>query len=325
MAKKKTSHMSLRTRLLVLIPLPVIAVAIFWAGSQPREGLFESEPDAAWSATTGPLSLPADLPSSGFVLADTVQHFDADNLYLKINGHDVTFFRFGFELLTFASYAGEADAFIDVYAYRMTGRPNALGVYAFERADDRENLGIADAGYTAGGATFFYRGPYYVQVIPAGKENSTAPAMAEILDSLRVVIPAPVEPLSALSWFPDEHRVSNSDGYFPDNAFGTDFVSDIYTTDYELDGSTATVFLHRSDTAQNMYERYGEFLTENAESEGVQQVAGQELVTFLDYGDRVWLFQFDSYFGGLLGDVEISAMKTLAANVVNHLRRSAQD
>ncbi len=319
MAKKNASNVSLLTRLLLLIPLPIIAVLVFWAGSEPREGLFDSEPEKTGSAARAPLSFPSQLPTSGFVLADTVQQYNSDNLYLKINGHDVTFFRFGFELLTFASYAGPGDTYVDVYAYRMTGRPNALGIYSFERSDEREDLSITDAAYRAGGATFLYRGPYYVQIIPSGDEEQTSTAMAEVLDSLLVAIPAPTEPLSALAWFPDQNRISNSDGYFPDNAFGTAFVEDIYTTDYKIDGSAITVFLHQSDTAQAMFNQYRAFLTENADDTGVKEIAGQEFVGFLDYGDHVWLFHSNSFFGGVQGDAEPAAIRTVAQAVIAHL------
>jgi len=304
MARKRKSSVPLWVRLVLLIPLPVIALLVYWAGQKPREGLFESAALSKFLTSAAPeqkLRLPLHLPQSGFLLADTLQVYTSENLYEKINGHDVAFFRFGFISLTFTSYAAAKDVMVDVYAYRMDRRENALGIYAAERSDQRENLEIVDAGYKSGGAVFFYRGPYYIQVIPSEPSAVIEGALAEIIDSLSRLIPAPSEPLAALGRFPPEGRIENSDGYYPDEAFGTDFVGEVFTTQYRLGDKTVTVFRHQSDTAKTMFERYREFLNQSAEPKGTITVDQTPVYRYADYGEKVWIFAADGVFAGLMG------------------------
>ena len=133
MPRKHQSRISLGVRVLLLVPLPIIAFLIYRAGQTPRHGLFEAELIAATGAS---LNLPTHLPGSDFTLVDTVQVYNEKNLYEKVDGHDVAYFRFGFVSLTFASYSADGAAFVDCYAFRMNRRESALGIYANERSDE---------------------------------------------------------------------------------------------------------------------------------------------------------------------------------------------
>ena len=268
------------------------------------------------SDTPPTLRFPRQLPGSRFTLADTIQSYTKENLYVKIDGHDVAFFRFGFVTLFFASYAGGSGAVLDVYAYRMDRRENALGIYAAERSDIRETLTIAEAGYESGGAAFFYRGPWYVQIIPSGDPDALAGARQEIIDSLDRLLPSPSAPLTGLTWFPSTDRIENSDGYFPDNAFGVDFVGDVFTAEYQLGGEKITAFCHQSDSAAAMHDRYREFLANNAKPQGETVINGVEVSQYLDYGEHVWIFTTGDSFVGLTGSATPEQLKELAGDMV---------
>jgi hypothetical protein len=271
------------------------------------------------------LNLPAYLPTSDFRLADTVQLFNPDNLYVKIDGHDVAFFRFGFVALTFATYAGKGDDLIDVYVYRMNRRENALGIYAAERSDQREDLEIVDGGYRSGGAVFFYRGPYYVQIIPSEPGPRVETAMTEMTDSLSQLIPGPASPLDALRGFPAGHRIANSDGYFPDNAFGTDFVGEVFTTHYRSGEAIITAFRHQSDSVKAMFARYREFLDGSATPEGQTSVAGVEVYRYADYGESLWILLVDDVFAGINGEFSAEAGEELIGRLIMALRQQVSE
>lgn len=319
LAKKHNSRAARWLQFVLLLPLPIIAFLIWRSGGETRRGLFESALSAAGTpASMLPikLHLPAHLPGAGFAMADTSQYYDEENLYVKIDGHDVAFFRFGFVSLTFAAYAGEDGAVLDVYAYRMDRRENALGVYAAERSDDRTNLSVAEAGYESGGAVFFYRGPWYVQIIPSGGGVGVTATAQEMLDSLCRIIPVPTAPSAALAWFPAAGRVENSDGYFPDNAFGVDFISDVFTTQYYAGGGLMTVFRHWSDSAGVMLKQYCDFLTANAEPHEAKDIAGVTVARYIDYGEQIWLFVIDDSFIGLTGSAPEDDMEKLANELI---------
>lgn len=319
MARTQKSRVPLWVRIILLVPLPVLAFFVLRAGDNPREGLFESElTDSAATASGAPaaLPLPVYLPGSDFRLADTIQVYDRENLYIKIDGHDAAFFRFGFVSLTFASYAGGENTIIDVYAYRMDRRENALGVYAAERSETRENLARAEAVYLSGGAMFLYRGPWYIQIIPSGGGTGMEAARTEIADSLSSLIPAPGEPLAGLEWFPPAGRIENSDGYFPDNAFGVDLIGDVFTTEYQVSGATVTVFRHQSDSASVMFDRYRDFLDQHAEPQGALTSGGIVVQRYLDYGEQLWIFTHEDIFAGLMGTAKAEEMEKLLGELV---------
>ena len=318
MSRKQKSRIPLWVRIALVIPLPIIALLIYWAGQNPRTGLFESEALSrqATSAKAVALHFPATLPGSDFRLADTVQFYTSENLYEKIDGHDVAFFRFGFVSLSFALYAGAENVFIDVYVYRMNRRENALGIYGFERSDERDNLAVVDGAYRSGGAMFVYRGPYYIQMIPSEVSPAVELALAEIADSMFQSIPAPGEPIAALSRFPASGRIDNSDGYFPDNAFGTDFVGNIYTTQYSSDEAILTIFRHQSDTAGAMFERYREFLSQIAGVKEKITIEGIDVHRFEQYGEAIWIFAVENVFVGLSGRMSVAEGKQLVGEMI---------
>jgi len=327
MARKRKSPIALWVRIILLVPLPAIAIWIYLAGQNPRSGLFESAAltGQAMAAPARSLHLPANLPSADFRLADTIQFYNPDNLYVKIDGHDVAFFRFGFVSLTFASYSGRGDDLVDVYVYRMNRRENALGIYAAERSDQRENLDIAEAGYRSGGALFFCRGPFYAQIIPSGPGAEIDAAMAEITDSLSQLIPAPASPLAALEMFPTEGRIVNSDGYFPDNAFGTDFIGEGFTTKYRVGEALITAFRHQSDSADAVFARYQKFLNESSTAEGRIQVDRVEVYQYSDYGESLWILTFENVFAGMTGQFSAAEGKELVGRIITASRGAATD
>jgi hypothetical protein len=319
MPRAKTSRVSWGARAALLIPLPVIAALVWWVGQRPREGLFDSralsQPGAP-GVTVPELSVPAYLPDADFRIVDTTQVYTPETLYEKIDGHDAAFLRFGVVSLTFASYAGAGGTAVDVYAYRMNRRENALGVYAAERSEERQNLSIAEAGYKSGGAVFVSRGPYYLQIIPSVGGPAAEAAVSEIIDSLSQSIPAPVEPLAMLGRFPPEGRVPNSDGFFPDKAFGTEFVGEIFTTQYRVGDNTVTAFVHSSDSAQRMYERYREFLGHSANALGVINIDAVEAQRFESYGEETWILLRDPTFAGFTGTLTLESGRELAKKLI---------
>ena len=63
-------------RLLLLIPLPIIALLIYRSGQTPRHGLFEAELMAGGGSGDVSLSLPTQLHQAGFTLTDTIQVYN---------------------------------------------------------------------------------------------------------------------------------------------------------------------------------------------------------------------------------------------------------
>lgn len=308
MPRKHKSRISFGVRVLLLVPLPIIAFLIYRAGQTPRHGLFEAELMAAAEA---PLELPNHLAGSGFTLVDTIQTYNEKNLYEKVDGHDVAYFRFGFVSLTFASYSADGAAFVDCYAFRMGRREGALGIYANERSDEWSSLDMADAGYESGGAVFFYRGPWYVQIIPSESTPETMRAATELTDSLMAALPAPGGPLPQLAWFPEINKVAGSEGFMPDNAFGTDFLGDIFTAGYAYGDAHIRAFCHVSDSAQTVFGRYLAFMSKMATPMESVTRDGVEIHRFSAYGEQTWVANRDDALFGIDGITDSTLAETV--------------
>lgn len=292
MVKQRTSRVPLWGRILILIPLVPVIVGVYLAGQQERTGLFDASLMAGGNgagATDLRSALPVVLPASDFTLTDTIQVYGEDNLYVKINGHDVAFFRFGFQSLTFASYGGDSNRYLDVYVYRMKNEENALGIFANERSEEREPLESMANAYRSGGGIFFYRGPWYVQIIPSSESSAERTAVDEMTDSLVSAIPPSPAPLAQLAWFPTADRIALSEGYLPDNAFGTDVLGDVFTAEFALGDARVTAFRHQSDSAATVFVRYSNFLSEMTSSLDPLALGTQEVRRFSSYGEETWL------------------------------------
>ncbi len=308
MPRKRQSRISLKIRVLLLVPIPIIAFLVYRAGQSPRHGLFEA---ALMTAAEAPLAMPTHLPGSDYTLIDTIQVYDRENLYEKVDGHDVAYFRFGFVSLTFASYSADGAAFVDCYAFRMNRREGALGIFANERSDTWRNLPIADGGYESGGAVFIYRGPWYIQIVPSANTPETANAVTELADSLMTVVPAPREPLPQLAWFPAEEKIAGSEGFIPDNAFGTDFLGDFFTAEYESETAHLRAFCHMSDSANIGFDRYIQFMSKVATPMPTVTQHGVEIHRFSAYGEETWVANNGNAFYGVDEVTETALAETV--------------
>jgi hypothetical protein len=318
MTKTHPNRTALKTRILILIPLPIIAAIVLIAGQNPRTGLFEADLQAepGGAGRTAPLTVPLSLSGTGFNLVDTIQSYQADNLYMKINGHDAAILRFGFVNLTCASYSRDGTIFVDLYAYRMDRRENALGVYANERSTERVDVELIDAGYRSGGGLFFYRGNWYLQLVPSENTQAATAAVDELRDSLLALLPAPPQPLPQLRWFAVDDLIPNSQGYFPDKALGAEFLNDVYTARIGNPDAPMTAFRHSSTAASSLVSQYRDFLREAAQPLPDLTISGSVISRFAAYGEETWLVATGDHLIGLSGVTESAHAATVLADLI---------
>ena len=115
-----------------------------------------------------------------------VEHYAADDMYLKIDGAADAYLRFNARGLTFATYARDdrADQVVEVYWYQMTSPADARAAYESERPADATAVAVGDRGYRAGGTVFFCRGTSYVRLIPMRSDETDAPAILNMARAL---------------------------------------------------------------------------------------------------------------------------------------------
>ncbi len=142
-------------------------------------------PDESAYAATEVRPFP-EIESAGWVAPDEIGRFDADEMYLKIDGRADGYIARGVIGLTFGTYRHESDPGrqVDVYWYELNSPEQARALYESERPPGVVEEPIGWAGYQTGGAVFFSAGREYVQVLPTGLDDRDAKASREIAMAL---------------------------------------------------------------------------------------------------------------------------------------------
>jgi len=292
--RRRYSPTELRIGIGVLCLLGLLIGWIAWRGAHPDPELFASNADLLLTGGEAEVdrgALPLVLTVPGWN-EGPVSHFDASNLYEKINGREGYYKRFGFERLTFVSLTLETDATVavDIELFDLTEPANALGAYAGERPPEIEPWTDAGGmGHLDRNALLMTRGRYYLRAL--GSEES--PAITEQLTRIRTAFeeaPALVEedglpPFYAV--FAEMGLDPSQVSYVAENAFSFGFARDVYTALLE-DGETEV------------------FLVASEDEEGATALSGQFNEGFLGYGSPLdgsgtiqWIE--DRYIGTLAG------------------------
>ena len=235
-----------------------------------------------------------------------VSGYTPDNLYVKIDGRADIYLQYQVVSLTFGSYYHSADRgrMIDVYWYDMGASENALGIYRAEAAPDGTPISIGSEGYQIGGAVFFRRGTAYVQVLPMSFDEADAEVALMIARRLAERIEDAGDDLWALNLLPQTDRLADSFAYIARDAFSLDFLTDVYTAKYEVDGERITLFIHRAadeasaaallDRYRGFFADYGRVLDQGAAPER-RMIAG-DVAGLIDV-----VFVKGRYLGGATG------------------------
>jgi hypothetical protein len=186
---------------------------------------------AAPSANSDRGPLPKQLAGAGW-REDKVSQFDAENLYVKIDGRADYFRTFGFKRLWNVLLVNEKDAAVtvDVEMYDMGSGPNALGAYGGERAPTVKPT-VTESGlhHLDRNALYLARAPFYIRVIGSDETPVITSKLSELADALIAAVKG--EPLPwAYGVFIGQMGVDPGKiAYFPDNAFSQAFAHDVWT------------------------------------------------------------------------------------------------
>lgn len=250
--------------------------------------------------------------------------FSPDNLYVKIDGRADAYLQFGVVGLTFGAYAHETDAerTIDVYWYDMGQAVNAFGIYRAEASPGADAVNIGRESYQVGGAVFFQQGSSYVQVLPTSPDPGDGKVALEIARRIAARCADADSGLWAAKVLPAAGRIEGSFAYQARDAFGLDFLGDVFTADYLCDGGKITLFIHRAgdrasaeallDEYVAFFKKYGQVIwTDPDESRRIVagKVAGLTDVVFIK----------DRYLGGATGADDLETARRAATGFYEEL------
>jgi len=187
--------------------------------------------------------------------------FTADTLYEKIDGRAELYLSYGFAELKFATYTGPDGLALDVYLYDMADVANAFGIYKAEESEYGEPVEIGRAGYKSASGVFFWKDRYYVNVL-INKQTDRAEQIAlELARAIAGRIKDSGKPLWGEQLLPKEARVPGSLEFYRRDAFGLDFLTDVYAATYEVNGQEVTLFIMDAGSPQRAAEVFGKYKT----------------------------------------------------------------
>ncbi|UCF32582.1 MAG: hypothetical protein JSV78_09630 [Phycisphaerales bacterium] len=256
-----------------------------------------------------------DIAAKGWQVPSQVDRFTPENLYIKINGRADVYLQFHVVSLIFGTYfhQTEGERTIDVYWYDMGTPANALGIYQAEASPGAEPVPVGQNGYQVGGAVFFHKGGCYVHVLPADPNDAgVALAIARRIDEN---IAGSTDEMWALKVLPQSGRIEGSFAYIAQDAFSLDFLGDVYTAEFELEGRRLTLFVHRAadgDTAGDLLRQYTAFFEKYGEVVWQDEDAARRMVAGEVAGVVDVVFAKGRYLCGVSGASELEAAREAA-------------
>lgn len=229
-------------------------------------------------------ALPPALAGDGWS-EGPVSRFDAENLYVKINGRADFFLARGFRALTFATLSGPGGAAVDLELYDLGSAENALGAFVAEKAPDaKATTERGTSWYLARNALFLARGSSYLRAIGSDESPAVLARLAALRESFEAGIAAGERPWTAALFgdalgLPQDRLL-----YTAENAFSFGFAKNVTSATLD-DGETELFVLPAGDeaTARELAARFEEgFLSYGAkvEAAGAAWVKDQYLETY---------------------------------------------
>jgi hypothetical protein len=119
----------------------------------------------------------------------------------------------------------------------------------------------------------------------------------------------------ALKVLPQSGRIEGSFAYIAQDAFSLDFLGDVYTAQFDLDGRRLTLFVHRADdddTAGDLLRQYTAFFEKYGEVVWQDEDAARRMVAGEVAGVVDVVFAKGRYLGGVSGASELEAAREAA-------------
>lgn len=236
--------------------------------SQVEDTLYRSPlqrwTDPAQTGSTAPTYqlgiFPTSILEDGWVPSSRPQRFDESNLFEKINGAAPQYFQYGFSALHFLAIKKEQEELeINIELYDMAQFPNALGIFAAQRDDDRELEDLDGAHYylTAAGALGVFD-KYYFKLTGNQNSDPVRNKAQQLVDAISG-LPAGSRQASAIySVFSEGLGIPFERIVFEKNdVFQYDFAHDFWFARPEA-SSDSRYYVHRAgtnDEAQQLYDQ----------------------------------------------------------------------
>lgn len=198
------------------------------------------------------------------IMAPTEIERYAENLYEKINGKEGMFREFNVVDLRFGQYVNvRTQETFDVYVYDMARPVNAMGIFMKEFPPSPPKVDIGRKGYRSGYSIYFWKGPYYVNVLaPTEGNDQTQAAATRVAEAIAVTIADEGKSFWAEDLLAADEQVADSFRYIATGGLGFEFIKRLFLAEYKTGEMEYELFLHRSESAGEAAKLFEQFVEE---------------------------------------------------------------
>ncbi len=227
---------------------------------------------APYAAAQTPAELKTKLPQiPGWDIDETVETFDPDNLFERINGAAPGYLLYNFQELTVFVYnqkvAGDDVPYITIQIYRHATENDAFGIYASERPSESNFLSIGAEGYQEGSMLNFFVDRLYVKIESPSTSDEVVKNIKQVAQEFANNINRQAKFPIQLQNFPAEDKLTHSEQYIPSGFLGHEFLNNAFTANYRISGKKYQVFIidaGTTDEAKAMLTKYYQFTKQSS-------------------------------------------------------------
>lgn len=271
----------------------------------------EGETTSAANVSTTAFS---DLAPNGWKQLGSEEAFTADTLYEKINGRAEQYIRYGVKGMQFVGFT-DGKKFIDVFVYDMDNPIQAFGIYSVERTEGAPKAQLGRDGYQVEASYFFWKGPYYGQIIASDTDTPLQQASLSIAESLTNRLDDTGETLWGYALLPQESQIEDTVQYFKRDALSLDFLTNAFSARYLVNGQELTAFIAQTSSlaeAKQTLEKYTSYITNYGDMLHTEETSGTTLLI----GDMGGLYDVVFQQGNFIGGITLAEDRAVSEKMV---------
>lgn len=233
--------------------------------------------------------LPKTFENLALERSGPVELFRGESLSEHINGAAGLFHQFDFVEMATAVYV-EFRVEVNAEIYRFATPSDAFGYFSTIRPANPYRVPIGVDAFTSNLDLHFLKGPYYIKLVVYTDEKPHRYGMRLLAVKLNEIVPGDTTLPPEFDLFPDRDRVEREAYYYTDNFLELEFMSEVYSQNYNKGrGNFITLFLSDDLTG----EKYEKLL--QLSSDWDQKTLSQQLpfdsgrVICFDSGEYGWI------------------------------------
>lgn len=238
-----------------------------------------------------------------WVMTPTIESFDEETLFERINGGAENFLLFDFKEMLAIEYK-KGESYISMQIYRHGSPEMAFGVYSAERSPDLNYIPIGTEGYQEGTVLNFLTGGLYVKMESPFEEVEVTDAILALAQKFCANLKAPGKFPALLSCFPVQDKLLQSEQFITTSYLGLSFLNNALITTYTKGEDNYKLFLITGENpgnAKEMLTKYFEFTKQD-----ISTLKEGRLTMNDPYNGTIELQWKGKYISGLINDSKIS-------------------